>query len=169
MRLNADFQSFVGLVDGTRECSVFFPAGPLGISLIVGTDGYTEVSAIKMIDGRPSPALINGLVAVGDKVSKLNGDDVLGSVSHDVLIVMIKSAPRPLLLHFVGNSSVGAAGGAGASSALPPVTTAVPKSSSTAANTFDQKTTSAVPALSRSLPAPISSTLDEGSGLFDAI
>ena len=161
MRLNADFQSFVGLVDGTRECSVFFPAGPLGISLIVGAGGYTEVAAIKMIEGRPSAAM-NGLVAVGDKVSKLNGEDVLGSFSHEVLVSMIKAAPRPLLLHFVGNSSVG-----NVASTLTTTTTAA--AAATAADAAQKRPPPPPPpATQKSLPAPISS-LDEGSGLFDAI
>lgn len=121
MRLNADFQSFVGVVDAMRETSCFFPPGPLGLSLFEGEGGYTEVREIKCApDGTPSPAMAGGLIAVGDRVSKLNGEDVLGAVSHDVLISMIKSAPRPLLLHFLGSSRVGgvrAASAAGAATA----------------------------------------------------
>ena len=69
MRLNSDFQSFLGLVDGVRETSVFFPPGPLGITLSRGEHGWTEVAALKPnADGTPSPAMVNGLVAIGDKV-----------------------------------------------------------------------------------------------------
>lgn len=153
MRLNADFQSFVGLVDCTRETSVFFPSGSMGISLVQGPGGYTEVSALKPVDGKPSAAMINGLVAVGDKLSKVNGEDVLGLMSHEVIISMVKSAPRPLLLHFLGAAVA-------AQPAARPEAPVAPAASAPAAQPFAQ------PSAQQAGNTNLSTALDEGSGLF---
>lgn len=90
------------LQDAAREVSVMFPPDvPLGLSLRQSGE-FSEVAALKPLpDGRPSPAQLSGLVAVGDKVSKINGEPVLGD-SHDVVIAKLKAAPRPLMIHFLG-------------------------------------------------------------------
>lgn len=152
MRLNADFQSFVGLVDCTRETSVFFPPGKLGLSLVQGPEGYTEVSALSLVDDKPSPAMINGLVAVGDKISKVNGEDVLGLTSHSVITSMIQTAPRPLLLHFLGTAVV-------AQPAKRPQAPAAPVAPIPAQPYADASAQAAS-------TSNMTTALDEGSGLF---
>jgi hypothetical protein len=118
VRENSDFQTFVGLVDDTREASVIFPVGSqLGLTL-VQAGAFTEIGAFKpLADGRPSPALaVPGLLGLGDKVSKVNGEDVLDR-PYEVVIAMLKSAPRPLVVHFLGNARRGAGEGGGAAAA----------------------------------------------------
>jgi len=101
--------------------------------------------------------MLSGLVAVGDKVSKLNGEDVLGAVAHDVVISMVKAARRPLLIHFVGKSAAAAALPAGA----PPAPPAPPAGGGGAAG--------APPPPQQGAPASIAGAMDAGSGLFDAL
>ena len=103
-RQNSDFCSFTGLVDGgVREASCVFPPGaPLGITLTASGD-FTEVTALKAgADGAPSPAMRAG-ICVGDKVSKLAGENVIG-LSYALVIAQIKAAKRPLVVHFLGVS-----------------------------------------------------------------
>jgi hypothetical protein len=89
MRNNPDFLTFLGIIDNVRESSVMFPAvgvfalprltsvittlvlraqGPMGLTLQMGKE-FVEVAALKANpDGTPSPAQVEDLVAVGDKV-----------------------------------------------------------------------------------------------------
>lgn len=104
MRRNPDFLTFLGIIEGVRECSVLFPPEtPLGISL--RSTQFAEVSGLKALpDGQVSPVQASGMVKVGDKISKINGQDVLGDI-YDVVVAKLKSAPRPLLVHFLGSFS----------------------------------------------------------------
>lgn len=103
MRLNPDFLTFLGIVDRSREVSVIFPPeSALGLALRDAGNGFTEVSAVKPLpDGSPSPAQASRVVLPGYQVSKVNGDNVLGE-NHSVVLARIKSAPRPLIIHFIG-------------------------------------------------------------------
>lgn len=102
MRNNLDFLTFLGLLDNTRETSCIFPPSlPLGLTL-TAVGEFTEITAMKpMPDGRPSHAAADGIISIGDKVSKVNGEDVLDN-TYDVIIAKLKSAPRPLVIHFLG-------------------------------------------------------------------
>jgi hypothetical protein len=112
VRQNTDFLTFVGLVDGgVRESSAIFPPGaPLGITLSAAADGFTEVTAIKPnADGSPSPAMAAGaIVRVGDKVSKVAGEDVIGQ-RYEMVVALLKAAKRPVVVHFLGVATAGAA------------------------------------------------------------
>jgi hypothetical protein len=101
-RINTDFLVFVGLIDGgARESSCLFPPGPLGIS-IAQKGEYSEVVSIKANeDGSPSPAMKTACIQIGDKVSKIAGDDVLGK-PHELIIALIKASKRPVIVHFLG-------------------------------------------------------------------
>jgi hypothetical protein len=63
------------------------------------------------------------------QISKVNGEDVLGA-SYEVIVAKLKTAPRPLMIHFLGlfpdrpaheGDLRGAGGGAGAMSSVPMV------------------------------------------------
>jgi hypothetical protein len=70
IRANIDFATFIGIVDGAKECSVLFPPGPLGLSLTKNGE-FTEVTGIKPLpDGKPSAPMVAGCVSIGDKVRK---------------------------------------------------------------------------------------------------
>ena len=102
MRTNLDFLTFLGLLDNTRETSCLFPPSlPLGLTLTAKGE-FTEITGMKpMPDGRPGPVVADGIISIGDKVSKINGEDVLDN-TYDIIIAKIKSAPRPLVIHFLG-------------------------------------------------------------------
>ena len=104
-RINTDFLVFVGLIDGgARESSCLFPPGPLGIS-IAAKGEYSEIVSIKANeDGSPSPAMSSSCVQVGDKVSKIAGEDVLGK-PHELIIALLKASKRPVVVHFLGEST----------------------------------------------------------------
>ena len=52
-------------------------------------------------DGSPSPAMKTACIQIGDKVSKIAGDDVLGK-PHELIIALIKASKRPVIVHFLG-------------------------------------------------------------------
>lgn len=108
MRQNPDFCAFVGLVDSVREVSVVFRSPGLGLQLR-DLGPMTEVVGVKPLgDGSPSPA--EGILALGDKISKINGEDVVGTL-HDVLVTTLKVIPRPTVIHFLGEARPGTLGG----------------------------------------------------------
>ena len=104
IRTNPDFQTFLGMIDNVRECSLIFPGGaPLGLSLKASqgssaSSGNVEVTAVTHDCPVANAAL---LIRPGDKISKINGDDVMED-SYDLLIAKLKAAPRPLCIHFLG-------------------------------------------------------------------
>jgi len=104
-RINTDFLVFVGLIDGgARESSCLFPPGPLGIS-IAAKGEYSEIVSIKANeDGSPSVAMRTSSVQIGDKVSKIAGEDVLGK-PHELIIALLKASKRPVVVHFLGEAS----------------------------------------------------------------
>jgi hypothetical protein len=106
--------------------SVIFLAGPLGMTLKgqrVGSQLFVEVAAFKNNDdGSKGQAELSNQISIGDKyrqvsvvlpwvsptccacgvrLSKINGDNVLGE-SYEVVIARIKAAHRPLVVHFLG-------------------------------------------------------------------
>ena len=103
-RINTDFLVFVGLIDGgARESSCLFPPGPLGIS-IAAKGEYSEIVSIKANeDGSPSVAMRTSSVQIGDKVSKIAGEDVLGK-PHELIIALLKASKRPVVVHFLGEA-----------------------------------------------------------------
>lgn len=139
MRSNPDFLTFLGLIDSLREVSVLFPKDvPLGISVAKKGD-FVEVVALKpLADGSPSPAQMSGLIQVGDKVSKINGADSL-SDTHDVIVAKLRTAPRPLMIHFLGIIATPPGGGAS-------TPTAAAGAASAAAGTAAVATAAAEPA-----------------------
>jgi hypothetical protein len=98
---NPDFCVFVGILDGVRESSVRFAPGPLGLT--VGKDGdHVGVLGFKALpDGSVSPAESAGCVQIGDRLSKVNGADVLDD-SYAMIVNKIKTAKRPMIIHFLG-------------------------------------------------------------------
>lgn len=105
MRRNADFCTFIGLVDRVRETSLIFPVGSaLGLTLRGVPDGV-EVSGVKSDCPAPGAAVA---LRVGDRISKVGGEDVLGA-QFDLVVAKLKAAPRPLCVHFIGEAPVGVA------------------------------------------------------------
>lgn len=117
---NADLLSFLGTMESTRETSVLFPAGPLGLTIRPDRGWVVVVDFKTLDDGSPGPAEAAGVVSIGDRVSKINGETVLGW-THDQVVEAIKASRRPMMLHFLGyypivtHGEVSAATGAGAS------------------------------------------------------
>ena len=144
-RQNTDFCSFTGLVDGgVREASCVFPPGaPLGVTLSAAGD-FTEVSALKPnADGGASPAQAAG-ISVGDKVSKIAGENVIGQ-AYAVVIAQLKAAKRPLVVHFLGlsKSAAESAGAAAARTAAAGAASPAPASSSLRAFVGEEASTAA--------------------------
>uniref|UniRef100_A0A6U1KEK4 PX domain-containing protein n=1 Tax=Cafeteria roenbergensis TaxID=33653 RepID=A0A6U1KEK4_CAFRO len=98
---NGDLRGMLGLSTGTiRETSVIFPSGPLGLDL--RPDGAnTAVRGFSRVGTQQGAAEASGRVSVGDLISKVNGADVVGE-PHTVLMAHLRTAGRPLVLHFLG-------------------------------------------------------------------
>jgi hypothetical protein len=156
------FLGLVGTVRET-SC-FFPANAPLGLSLGKREALTEVAALKPLPDGRPSVAMLSSVIVVGDtvrgscacragaagrpapllrpnrrapprtpQISKVNGEDVL-SMAHEVLLARLKSAPRPLLLHFLGEAWAvfglgGGGGGRGDAPAPPP---AAPKQAAAA-------------------------------------
>lgn len=81
---------------------MLFHGPSLGIALrgLPGGRGVEVTGLTKLPDGSPSPAAAVAVKA-GDRVSKINGEDAL-SDGFDLVSARIKAAPRPVLVHFLG-------------------------------------------------------------------
>lgn len=100
MRSNPDFLAHLGFDDRVRETSILFPSGPLGIELHAQGE-HTAIRAFARPTGEAGPAESSGRVGIGDFVSKINGESVLGMPS-EVIMAKLRSAGRPLVVHFLG-------------------------------------------------------------------
>jgi hypothetical protein len=102
VKSNGDFQGILGLSSTlVRETSVLFASGPLGL-VLEDRDSQSVVKGFSSApEGGPGQAERSGRIGVGDIVSKLNGEDVLG-IPHDVLMAKLRTAGRPLMVHFIG-------------------------------------------------------------------
>lgn len=103
---NGDFLAFLGIVDEVREVSVRFCIGPMGVTLSPNGP-YTEITNMKSLpDGSPSPAQANGLIRVGYRVFRVNGEDVL-TRDYATVIHKIQQSKRPMIIHFLGHLKEG--------------------------------------------------------------
>jgi len=97
---NQDLLNFIGVMDTTRETSVLIGDGALGISL--GMQGqWVTLMDFKPVDGGHGPVQRSRRVAQGDRVSKINGESVLG-LDKDDIAGRVRAARRPIMLHFLG-------------------------------------------------------------------
>lgn len=104
-----DMHDFLGLMGGRlRETSLMFGIGPLGLKMMrkgtgVSRCGVVQFNTVSNGEGQQvmGPAEASGLVCIGDSVTKVQGDDVTQH-EYDEIIQMIRTANRPLLLHFTG-------------------------------------------------------------------
>lgn len=97
---NQDLLNFVGVMDTTRETSILVGDGPLGISL--GMQGqWVALMDFKPVDGAPGPIQRSKRVSQGDRLSKINGESVLG-LDKDEVAGKIRAGRRPVMLHFLG-------------------------------------------------------------------
>lgn len=79
---------------------VTFPEQRLGMCLADAADGQgVEVHAFTEADGQLGPAELSGKVAVGDKVSRINGRSTEG-LGYDAVLDMVVEATRPVTMHF---------------------------------------------------------------------
>lgn len=103
---------------------MLFPGPALGLALrgLPGGRGVEVTGLTRTPDGGPSPAQHAG-VKPGDRVSKINGEDAL-SDGFDLLSARVKAAPRPLLVHFLGELPPRADGSGAAAAAAAPVAAA---------------------------------------------
>jgi hypothetical protein len=86
-----------------NEFSFSFESGPLGIILKNTTSKYGS-SIVDGFNANPDGSIgaaeKGGVISSGDIVSRINGVSVTGS-SYDEVIALIKSAPRPVTIHFL--------------------------------------------------------------------
>lgn len=105
-RANGDFLAFLGIVDEVREVSVRFPIGPMGITLSPNGP-YTEITNLKPLPtGQPSPAQANGLIRIGYRVFRVNGEEML-TRDYATVVHKIQSSKRPMIIHFLGHIKEG--------------------------------------------------------------
>ena len=80
---------------------VSFDEAVLGMQLTDAPDGSGVIVAAftTMDDGVPLPAEASGRIAVGDRVSRVNGCSV-GGLDYAAVLNRIRAAARPLTLHF---------------------------------------------------------------------
>jgi hypothetical protein len=98
---NSDLQGILGLSSNAiRETSVMFASGALGMKLSP-KQGNSVVTEFVAVGGAAGPAESSGRVGIGDLISKVNGVDVIGE-DHTVITARLRSAGRPLVVHFIG-------------------------------------------------------------------
>lgn len=114
---NPDMETFLGGMTEMREVSVVIEGGSIGIRLkkklgavIEGTNRrscvYPQAQVQDFVrgeDNQPGVAEASGIIGLGHVVSKIGGDSVVQE-DYEAIIQRLKSAPRPLVLHFLGYS-----------------------------------------------------------------
>eukprot|EP01138_Halocafeteria_seosinensis_P001997 gb/GECG01002045.1/.p1 GENE.gb/GECG01002045.1/~~gb/GECG01002045.1/.p1 ORF type:complete len:372 (+),score=44.28 gb/GECG01002045.1/:1-1116(+) len=97
---NNDLLAHIGIIDDVREISVFFQSRSLGLALEDNKHGV-RIEDFVEAEGNPSPAKQTGVLEAGNRVSKVNGEDVIGQ-GFNVVVAKLKSAKRPVCVHFIG-------------------------------------------------------------------
>ncbi|CAK9114224.1 Complement C3 (HSE-MSF) [Cleaved into: Complement C3 beta chain, partial [Durusdinium trenchii] len=117
---NPDVEAFLGMGDqAVREVSVFINKGEFlglrlkkrqGPPLPAPTDRFQEIFPQAIVigyqrtsEGKPGVAERSGIVGEGDIISKVGGNSVV-NLRYEQIVPLLKSAPRPLVVHFLGFS-----------------------------------------------------------------